>query len=211
MRIQTDMSTPTADPFQTNHAYQRLIAVGGRHMHAVSRSGDGWPVVLTLYDLATGDAVTIALLNSIQASRAHALLVRHRDGALSDHGPFDGENAAAATAPALALTDRTVAATLPLPLHHPTSGDLPPDDAWRPLHQTTASGTVAAPAQPVQAALVLIDQPRQRLAVVGPFPDHAAATRWQPADPDPDVDRVIVPMHLDVAADISGMDGGGRD
>lgn len=208
MRFHAD----TGYPFDTdNRAYRRLLTVSGEHVHTVSWTrDDGRPVMLTLYDLGTGDAVTIALLDSIEASRAHALLVLHRDGTLHVHGPFDGEDAAAAHAPVLATADPSVAATLPLPLHHPGGGDLPPDDAWRPLHQqATTSTTSAAPTQPAQAALVLLDRTRQRLAVVGPFPDHTAALRWEPATfPDADVDCVIAAMHLDVTV---GGGGGGHD
>jgi hypothetical protein len=176
---------------------------------------DGRPVMLTLYDLTSGDAVTIALLDSVEARHAHALLAAHRDGTLRVHGPFDGETAAERHAPALAMTDPSIAATLPLPLHHPGGGDLPPDDAWRPLHQQAPISTAvaAAPAQPAPAALVLLDQPRQRLAVVGPFPDHTAALRWEPATlPDADVAALIVAMHLDVTVASAVGDGdGGHD
>jgi hypothetical protein len=199
MRFHAD----TGYPFDTdNRAFQRLLTVSGEQVRAVSWTrDDGRPVMLTLYDLATGDAVTIALLDSIEARHAHGLLAAHRDGTLRVHGPFDGETAAERYAPALAMTDPSVAATLPLPMHHPGSGDLPPDDAWRPLHhQVTVSTTpAAAPAQPAPAALVLLDQPRQRLAVVGPFPDHTAALRWEPTTfPDADVHCLIVALHLDV-------------
>lgn len=212
MRFHAD----TGYPFDTdNRAYQRLLTVSGEHLQALSwTSDDGRPVMLTLYDLATGDALTIALLDSIEAHRAHALLALRRDGTPSIHGPFDGESAAAAHAPGLAMSDPSVAATLPLPLHHPGDGDLPPDDAWRPLHQQAVVSTTTAAttsAQPAQAALVLLDRQRQRLAVVGPFPDHTAALRWEPATfPDSGVNRVIVPMHVEVtvASAVDDQDGG---
>jgi hypothetical protein len=213
MRFHAD----TGYPFDTdNRAYRRLLTAGGEHVRAVSWTrDDGRPVMLTLYDLTSGDAVTIALVNSIEARHAHALLAAHRDGTLRIHGPFDGETAAERHAPALAMTDLSVAATLPPPLHHPGGDDLPPDDAWRPLHQQAPISTTAAaaPAEPAQAALVLLDQPRQRLAVVGPFPDHTAALRWEPATvPDADVDCLIVPMHLDVTvAPAAGDQDGGHD
>jgi hypothetical protein len=188
----------TGYPFDTdNRAYQLLLNVSGEHLQTVCWTRDnGRPVMLTLYHLTSGDAVTIALLDSIEARQAHALLAAHRDGTLSVHGPFDGETAAERHAPALAMTDPSITATLPLPLHHPGGGDLPPDDAWRALHQQAPIITTvaAALAQPAPAALVLLDQPQQRLAVVGPFPDHTAASRWEPTA---DVDCLIVSMHLD--------------
>jgi hypothetical protein len=210
MRFHAD----TGYPFDTdNHAYQRLLTTSSEHLRAISWTrDDGRPVMLTLYDLTSGDAVTIALLDSIEAQHAHALLAVHRDRTLRVHGPIDGETAAARHAPTLAMADLSVAATLPLPLHHPGGGDLPPDDVWRPLHhQATANATATAPTAPTQAALVLLDQPRQRLAVVGPFPDHTAALRWEPATfPDADVDCLIVPMHLavTVAPAVGDADGG---
>jgi hypothetical protein len=213
MRFHAD----TGYPFDTNNrAYQRLLTVSAQHLETLSWTrDDGRPVMLTLYDLATGDAITIALLDSIEAHRAHALLVLRRDGTPCVHGPFDGESAAAAHAPTVALTDPSVAATLPLPLHHPGDGELPPDDAWRPLHQQAVvrTTTAAAPARPAHTALVLLDRQRQRLAVVGPFPDHTAALRWEPATfPHADVDCVIVPMHVDVTVAPAVGDGdGGHD
>ncbi len=212
MRFHAD----TGYPFDTdNHAYQRLLTVSGEHLHGVCWTrDDGRPVMLTLYDLASGDTITIALLDSIEARHAHALLAVHRDGTLRVHGPFDGETAAARHAPALAMADLSVAATLPLPLHHPGGGDLPPDDAWRPRHHQVPMTSTAAPvhAQPAPAALVLLDQPRQRLAVVGPFPDHTAAMRWEPATfPDADVDCLIVPIQLDVTVAPAGDEDGGHE
>ncbi|MFY1673987.1 hypothetical protein ACN27G_29210 [Plantactinospora sp. WMMB334] len=86
----------TGYPFDTeNHAYQRMLTVNGEHLRALAwNRDDGRPVMLTLYDLATGDALTRALLDSIEASHAHPLLAVHRDGTLSVHGPFDGGTAA---------------------------------------------------------------------------------------------------------------------
>jgi hypothetical protein len=189
-------------PFDTdNRAYQRLLRLSGEHLDTMTWTrDDGRPVMLTLYDLDSGDVFTVAILDSAEARDAHALLALHRDDTLTVHGPFDGETTAACGAPALALADPTVAATLPLPLHHPGSGALPPDDAWRPLPPLPTSTADAPPAsgQPsARAALVLLDQQRQRLAVVGPFPNYTAALSWEPTTlSDAGVDCVVVAMHV---------------
>jgi len=204
----------TGHPFDTNnHANHQVLTASGEHPRTVAWTRNaGRTVILTRYDLATRDALTPALLDSIEASHTHALLVLHRHGTLSLHSPFDGETAAAAHAPALTTTDQTTtAATLPLPLHHRASGDQPPNDAWRPLHHQERHQHVA-PAEPAPA-LLLLDRPRQRLPVVGPFPDHTALLRWEPTTfPDADIDCVTVAMHLDATiATASGDDGGGDD
>jgi hypothetical protein len=173
MRFHAD----TGYPFDTdNHAYRRLLTASSEQLHSVAWTrDDGRPVLLTLYDLATGDAVTIALLDSIEASHAHALLVLHRDGTIHVHGPFGGEVVATAHAPGLAMTDPSIAATLPLPLHHPGRGDLPPDDAWRPLHQQTTR----APPSPRPT-----NRRKQRCccstssATASPWSAPSSTTRW---------------------------------
>jgi hypothetical protein len=189
----------TDHPFDTdNRAWQRLLAVSSEHLETVTWSrADGRPVMLSFYDLATGDGFTVAVLDPIEARDAYALLVLHHDDTLAVHGPFDGPTAAARHAPTLAMTDQSVAATLPLPLHHPGAGDLPPDDAWAPLQHLPAITDAALP-QGTHTALVLLDRPRQRLAVVGPFPDRAAALRWAPTPfpPDAGIDATVAVLHL---------------
>ena len=143
---------------------------------------------------------TVAVLDSLEVDQPHAVLACHRDGTLTVHGPFAGQTVAAQHAPTLAMSDTSVAATLPLPLYHPSGADLPADDAWRPLPQLPLTATPPPPPEPSPAALVLIDSTRQRLAVVGPFPDHNAALRWEPATlPAAGVECVLAAMHVIVA------------
>ncbi len=187
----------TGYPFDTdNRAWQQMLAVSGEHFATVTWTRqDGRPVMLTLYDLATGDGFTVAVLDSIEARSAHALLVLHRDGLLAVHGPFAGPTAAMGHAPRLAMADTSVAATLPL--HHPRGGDLPPDEAWQPLPHLPITTDAALPRR-TRTALVLLDRPRQRLAVVGPFPDLAAALAWEPAPFPPElaVEATVAVLHL---------------
>jgi hypothetical protein len=66
----------TGYPFDTdNRAWQRLLAVSGEHFDTVTWSRqDGRPVMLTLYDLATGDGFTVAVLDSLEVRDCWATL-----------------------------------------------------------------------------------------------------------------------------------------
>ncbi|MEV0133671.1 hypothetical protein AB0H83_35065 [Dactylosporangium sp. NPDC050688] len=183
MRYGTDTHPDPGSPFDTdNHAWQRFTAVAADHFDVVTWTRpDDRPVLVSLVDLPTGDTFTVAVLGSVEVRDPHALLVLSTSGHLTVHGPADGI-AAADHAPHLALTDTTVQATRPVPLHHPATPALP-ETAWVDL---PAVPVTAAPVDDDggtrTVALLLIDDEGDRLAVVGPFPDRAAADRWQPTD-----------------------------
>jgi len=183
-------------PFDTdNRAWRRFTQVLGEHFDVVGwTKQDGRPVLATLVDLASGDAFTVAVLDSVEVRDPHALLAFTTGGELAAHGPFDGEHAAASYAPQLAMADAAVAATRPMPLHHPDQPKVP-DDAWRPVPAELAR--LARPAlTDARAALVLLDRTRGLLAGVGTFPGHTAADTWRPiSDLDPAVDRLVVALH----------------
>jgi hypothetical protein len=193
-------TTDTDHPFDTdNRAWRRFTDVAGEHFDIVGwTKDDGRPVLTTLIDLASGDAFTIAILDSVEVRQPHALLAFTPAGDLSAHGPFDGEPAAASHAPGLAMTDPTVAATRPVPLHQPDQPTLP-DDAWFAVPDPLARVARPALADTRTTVLVLVDRTRAVLAAVGPFRTRAAAEAWRPTpdlgpDTHPDVDRLIVPL-----------------
>jgi hypothetical protein len=192
MRYTTDADYP----FDTdNRAWRRFIDVLGEHFDVLDwTKEDGRPVLTTLVDLASGDAFTVAVMESLEVREPHTLLAFTTGGELAAHGPFDGEPAAESYAPHLATADATVAATRAMPLHHPDQPDIP-DDAWLAIPPQYA--TLAHPAllDARAAALVLLDRTRTLLSVVGPFRNHAEADAWTPTpDLDPGIDRLIVAL-----------------
>ncbi|MEV7331395.1 hypothetical protein [Micromonospora sp. NPDC093244] len=190
--------TDDEHPFDTdNRAWRRLRDVTSEHFDAITwnRDPDGRPVLLTLRDIPTGDTVTLAVLDSLEIRDPHALLAVHTTGELGAHGPTSGAEAAHSHAATLALDSTTLAVTKPVPLHDPavtdlpttSCVDLPPDLApiMRPALDDTRT-----------AVLVLLDRTEGWLAAIGPFPTHAAADTWQPADgPGRTADRLTVPLH----------------
>jgi hypothetical protein len=190
-------TTDTDYPFDTdNRAWRRFTQVLGEHFDVVNwaKEEDGRPVLTTLVDLASGDAFTVAVLDSVEVRDPYALLAFTTGGDLAAHGPFGGEQAAASYAPRLAMTDAAVAATRPMPLHHPDQPAVP-DGIWHPVPADLARLARPALTDARTAALVLLDRDRAVLAAVGPFPGHTAADAWRPTpDLDPTTDRLVVPL-----------------
>ena len=197
MTDQPDRAPATAT---TNQAWQRLRGLIGEHFTIVAWTTDDEvdhqvPLLASLIEPATGDAVTIAIVDMHTHRQPHALLAVSTAVAVTGHGPFGSERAARRHGRHVAATDCTVAATRPVPLHHPDLPDLA-DDAWIAIPDVIAAhlrpGHVA---EPGRTLLVLLDRTRGRIAAVGPFPDPDAAAAWQPADPTPsDVDRLVVAL-----------------
>jgi hypothetical protein len=172
----------------TNYAWQRLHGLIDEHFTVVAwTTDDQTPVLASLIEPATGDAVTIAIVDMHTHRQPHALLAVSTAVAVTGHGPFGSARAARRHGRHVAATDAAVAATRPVPLHHP---DLPElvDDAWTAIPDVIAAhlrpGHVA---EPGRTLLLLLDRTRGRIAAVGPFPDTDTAIAWQPADPRPDV------------------------
>ncbi|MEV6514969.1 hypothetical protein AB0M37_04180 [Micromonospora chalcea] len=185
-------------PFDTdNRAWRRLSDVTSEHFDVITwnRDPDGRPVLLTLRDMRTGDTVTLAVLDSLEIRDPHALLAVHTSGELGAHGPTSGAEAAHSHAATLALDSTTLAVTRPVPLHDPAVTDLPAT-SWVDLPPGLAPVLRPALDDARTAVLVLLDRTEGWLAAIGPFPDHAAADTWQPADgPGPTADRFTVPLH----------------
>ncbi|WP_435204952.1 hypothetical protein [Micromonospora sp. bgisy143] len=191
-------STDDEYPFDTdNRAWRRLSDITSEHFDAIiwSRDSDGRPVLLTLRDVRTGDTVTLALIDSLEIRDPHALLAVHTSGDLAAHGPTSGAEAAHSYADTLALDSTTLAATRPVPLSDPAVTELPAA-SWVDLPSRLAPALRPALDDARAAVLVLLERTDGRLAAVGPFPNHAAADTWHPADgPGRIAERLIVPLH----------------
>ena len=105
--------------------------------------------------------MTLAVLDSCEMREPHTLLAFTVDGDLAAHGPFNGEPAAASYAAHVALHHADIAATRPIPLHHPDQPILP-DSAWIPVPASLAGAARPAATQSRAVALVLLDRTRCR-------------------------------------------------
>ena len=152
-------------------------------------------MLASLIEPGTGDAVTIAIVDMHTLRQPHALLTVSTAVAVTGHGPFGSARAARRHGRHVAATDRTVAATRPVPLHHPDLPDLA-DDAWTAIPDVIA--THLRPGRVAEAGptlLLLLDRTRGRIAAVGPFPDPDAAAAWQPTGDTADgIDRLVVAL-----------------
>jgi hypothetical protein len=196
-----------AYPFDdTNRAYRRFLDIASEHFNVLGwTTDDGRSALTTLLDLQTGDAFTVAIVDSHEEPLdPHTLLVVDRDGALSAHGRFDGPTATDAYAPRLVLHHGAVTATKPTALR-PCDETHLPADAWQavPSHLTARLHTVPPGDGPT--VLVLLDRATTCLAAVGPFPSPGAATAWQlDGPPDRAVTRMLVPLHPSIGTGIDG-------
>jgi hypothetical protein len=178
-------------------AYQHFRTLIGEHFQVVGWDAEdtGRPVLTTLVDIGSGDAFTIALVDSVEDRRPHALLAFTTARELLAYGPFCDETAAATFAPQLAFGNPQIAATRPVPLHDPTQPRLL-DDRWKPISPVMADTAGPAPrdASDEFSVMVLLDRATHVLALVGPLPRHAAAGAWQPEAIQSSVDQLIVPL-----------------
>ena len=197
-------TTDTGIPFDTeNRAYQRFRAVTDEHFQVIGwdNADTGRPTLITLTDIRSGDAFSVALLDSAEDAEPHILLAFTATAQVAGHGPFRGHITAAAHARDLAAHDATIAATTPIVLHDPATPAIA-DDEWLTIPVDYARAAHAANADAPTAALVLLDRDRAQLAVVGPFTCQTDAQAWQPT-PDgwPPVDRLTIAIHPPAATD----------
>ncbi|MEV4481812.1 hypothetical protein [Micromonospora coxensis] len=182
-------------PFDTNNrAYQRFLTLAGEHFEVVGwdNASTGRPAMLTLIDIGSRDAFSLALLDSAEDRQPHALLAVTTDAVLSLHGPIAGRTSAADYAHHLAMRDTDVAATTPAALHNPATSTIRAD-AWLTIPPDIAAAAHTAAIDTPSVGLVLLDRDRAQLAVVGPFPTPAEAHAWQPdASGWPATDRLTV-------------------
>ncbi|MFF0371199.1 hypothetical protein [Micromonospora sp. NPDC005087] len=121
----------TGYPFDTrNRAYQRFLTLAGDHFEVVGwdNATTGRPTMITLIDIGSRDAFSLALLDSAEDRQPHALLAVTTTAAMSLHGPIPGRAAAADYAPHLAMHNADVAATTPVGLHDPDAPHVADDD-----------------------------------------------------------------------------------
>ncbi|WP_019030725.1 hypothetical protein [Salinispora arenicola] len=179
-------------PFATNRAYQRFRLLASDHFEVVDwdSAETRRPTLITLIDIGSRDAFSVALLDSAEDREPHVLLAVTATAALSVHGPIPGRAATADYAPHLAMHDADIAATAPVALHHPGQPHIG-DDEWTSVPRDIAHAARAA----ARVALVLLDRDRAQLTVVGPFPSIDAADAWRPtADGWPPTDRLLLPV-----------------
>ncbi len=192
-------STAIDDFNPDNRAWRRFTTTTVEHLDVIGWTReDGRPVMVTLADLASGDTVTLAVMDSVEDRDPYALLAATSDGALAAHGPFHGGQTASGHAPVLAAADPTIFATCAVAVH-PADQSALPDDAWLPLPVDLAAAAHPAPADTAAAVVVvvlLLDRTRAVAAAIGPFRSRAAADAWRPVpDVGTAVERLIVALH----------------
>lgn len=196
-----------AYPFDdTNRAYRRFLDIAREHFNVLGwTTDDGRPALTTLLDLQTGDAFTVAIVEShTEPLDPHTLLVVDRAGALSAHGRFDGPAATDAYAPRLVLHHGAITATKPTALQ-PCDETHLPADAWQGVPPDMAGRLHAEPPADGPTVLVLLDRIMTCLAAVGPFPSPHPAAAWQlDGPPDRAVARLLVPLHPSIPTGIDG-------
>ncbi|MFI7650292.1 hypothetical protein ACIBTZ_30055 [Micromonospora sp. NPDC049460] len=185
-------------PFDTiNRAYQRFLSIAKDHFEVVGwdNANTGRPTLITLIDIGSRDAFSLALLDSVEDHQPHALLAVTTTAALSLHGPIPGRAATADYAPHLAMHNADIAATTPVALHNPDDPHIG-DDEWTAVPPDIAHAARTTTLDADRVALALLDRDRAQLTVVGPFPSIDAAEAWRPtADGWPPVDRLLLAVH----------------
>ncbi|WP_433388642.1 hypothetical protein [Micromonospora sp. KLBMP9576] len=188
-------------PFDTsNRAYQRFLTLASDHFEIVgwNNADTGRPTLITLIDIGSRNAFSLALLDTAEDQQPHALLAVTTTNALSLHGPIPGRAATAHYAPHLAMHDADIAATTPVTLHDPDEPNVS-DDEWTSIPPDIAHAARTTTLDADRVALALLDRDRAQLAVVGPFPTIDAADAWQPAaDGWPPADRLLLAVHAPV-------------
>jgi hypothetical protein len=197
MRFTGTHSYPFDD---TNRAYRRFLDIASEHFNVLGwTTDDGRPALTTLLDLQTGDAFTVAIVDSHEEPLdPYTLLVVDRDGALSAHGCFDGPAAADAYAPRLVLHHGAITATKPTALR-PCGETHLQADAWQAVPSDMAARLHADPPADGPTVLILLielDRTTTCLTAVGPFCAPDAAVAWQPDNPPgAAVTRMLVALH----------------
>jgi hypothetical protein len=171
--------TPDRRPVNPdNRAYRQLRSTVTEHLDLVTwATADGVPVLLTLIDIDSGDAITLALLDSHEIREPHVLLAVTTGVAVTAHGPFNGNTAAANHAPLLAINDERIAATRPLRLHHPHHTTIAAL-GWVDIPEPLLAGLRPADLNTRSVTLLLLDRAAARIAAIGPYPHPAAARAW---------------------------------
>jgi hypothetical protein len=169
-------------PFDTdNPAWRRFCAIASEHFEAFCWEHDGQPVLVSLIDAASGTIITLAPVDSADATPT-VLLQLDLDGSLSATGPLPGPWAADTVATRRVDAGAPVAATCPATLRLPAQPHIPPQ-VWIEVPEPIAE-KMSAPPAPVDGkppiVLVLLDRAGKRLVVIGPFDTAADAEAWQP-------------------------------
>lgn len=193
------MTTPTDQPQPQagSQAWQRFLKLVQEHFETVCwHDADGRPTLLSLIDLPSGEALTVAPLKAVDTDPAAVLVVSAADTSLSARGPLAGSAVANDLTYRLAeATARPTGATCPVLLHPPDQPHIPPQ-SWIEVPEPLARDMWAAPPvgeEPV--LLVLLDRAAAMMKVIGPLATVSEAERWAPQPPpDGPVDRLVVAL-----------------
>jgi hypothetical protein len=134
------LTTHTDQPPQAGSAvWQRFWELVEEHFETVCwNDDDGRPTLLTLIDLASGEALTLTPLDAMDTDPAAVLAVSAADTSLSARGPLAGSAAANDLTLRLAeATDRPTGAACPVLLHPPDQPH-PPPQAWLEMPEPIA-------------------------------------------------------------------------
>ncbi|MFJ6199131.1 hypothetical protein [Micromonospora sp. NPDC092111] len=184
----------------SNRAYQRFLTLTSDHFETSTwhNADTGRPTMITLVDIGSRDAFSLALLDTAEDHKPHALLAVTTTDALALHGPIPGRAAAADYAPHLAMHDADIVATTPVFLHNPDDPHIG-DDEWTSVPPGIAHAARTTMLDGGSVALALLDRDHATIAVVGPFPTIDAADAWRPAaDGWPCADRLLLAVHAPV-------------
>ncbi|MDG4803634.1 hypothetical protein [Micromonospora sp. WMMD980] len=185
----------------SNRAYQCFLALASDHFEIVDWRGTatGQARLVTLIDIGSRDAFSLALLDTAEDHQPHALLAYATTHTLALHGPIPGRAAAADYAPHLAMHNPHITATTPISLHRPDNPRLR-DDEWTSLPTDIAHAASITTLDGGSVALALLDRANATVAVIGPFPTIDAADAWHPAaDGWPPADRLLLAVHAPIA------------
>lgn len=195
MTTHTDRPHPQA--LAGSQAWQRFLSLVQEHFETVCwNDADGRPALISLIDLPSGEALTLAPMDAVDTDLAAVLFVSAADTSLSARGPLAGSAAANDLTYRLAeTTDRPTGATCPVLLHPPDQPHIPPQ-AWIEVPGPLARDMWAAP--PVGdklVLLVLLDRAAAVMKVIGPIATVSEAEHWAPQPPpDGHLDRLVVAL-----------------
>lgn len=188
-----DTITPPIAPRHGTCLRRAAVEVLRRRFRVTTWSrGDAGADIITLTDPATGDTLTVAVLDEPEVSDPHTLLTCTRNGVLSTHGPFDGDRQARNYAHALSSTDPSLAVSRTVTPQPPELAT-PALDAWRPLPSSLLLRARPDTTDTPYGALVLRDPHHRLVAAIGPWSAPTDADTWRPHIPlPPGVQRLYV-------------------
>jgi hypothetical protein len=189
-----DTTVPLPDFNPRNRAYLRFFGLLPDLDVTVRLDADsGRPLTLTITDPRSGDAFTVTADSSLEMTDPHALLAIDRFGDIVAHGLFRDEATAQANVEPLAESQR-LSSVHTIPLHHPGTAELP-DTLRRSLDPALVRRVEQGYPDARSSALLLLDRANATAELVGPFTDPTSAAIWQPSQPRPNTERIVLPLY----------------